>query len=742
MSWRFCADSRGEPGRRRAGAGAERIAAARALPRPRRISPRVASSAVYRLHRPVLPGAACGDRRAARPASTTSARRPPTETARRRRGCLRGDADGVGRGRLLPLRPDGGGGALRALRLLPRRARHRRPADAPVPRRQGRKAARRRARSPARAPPCRACRRSNRCSIPATARLLDRRHAGAVPLRARGGGRRQSRRDRRGRGRGLDRRAGAGRSASRTPGPDNPVYRTQQGGDDRDPEGRADRARAGSRPPARCRRSAPRRRRARRAARPTTAPAWRCPISPLRRMRWSATCRSPAFSSWCRRASAGCGNSVGFEFANLDGALAAAGPDLEAALADPEKRGEARLCGDRAAEPARPLPEPGLGRRPGSRRGSIRSTAIDRRALLAGAGAALAAGLAPRQRGRACDERSAVPGAGAARRRQLRGHAVRRAGRAHPRDRAAGARPRPRGAPAERARRRLRAAAGHLRGRLRRPRRARAAGLHGAAGPALFRPWRLFGRRQAALRDRERFRSVAGRDRRLRRDRRLPPHRRVFDARNRHARGDPDAGREDARHRQRRDRDASGLRPRDAEHPDHGPLARLRRPASGHLIAQHRLPPRHHQLSIRHMAVAADGAIWFGTQWEGDPLEGPSLVGRASLEKGLELAETPEPERNAMRNYVGAMAASRDGSLICASAPRGGLIAYWSAETGRHGRARRRSPIRAASPALARRASSPPTARGSSSRPERRRQPGCRAPARHAFDNHLRMAAT
>ena len=34
------------------------------------------------------------------------------------------------------------------------------------------------------------------------------------------------------------------------------------------------------------------------------------------------------------------GNSVGFEFANLDGALAAAGPDLEAALADPEKRGK------------------------------------------------------------------------------------------------------------------------------------------------------------------------------------------------------------------------------------------------------------------------------------------------------------------------------------------------------------------------------------------------------------------
>jgi hypothetical protein len=104
----------------------------------------------------------------------------------------------------------------------------------------------------------------------------------------------------------------------------------------------------------------------------------------------------------------------------------------------------------------------------------------------------------------------------------------------------------------------------------------------------------------------------------------------------------------------------------------------------GHLMAQHRLPPRFHQLSIRHMAIGSDGMIWFGTQWEGDPLATPPLVGRASLEKGLELVATPEPELNAMRRYVGAMAASRDGTVICASAPRGGHICYWSAETGRY----------------------------------------------------------
>jgi hypothetical protein len=102
----------------------------------------------------------------------------------------------------------------------------------------------------------------------------------------------------------------------------------------------------------------------------------------------------------------------------------------------------------------------------------------------------------------------------------------------------------------------------------------------------------------------------------------------------------------------------------------------------GHLISQYRLPSDIHQLSIRHMAIGADGKIWFGTQWEGDPLETPSLVGRASLENGLELVAMPERELNAMRRYVGAMAASRDGSLISASAPRGGYIAHFSAETG------------------------------------------------------------
>jgi hypothetical protein len=104
----------------------------------------------------------------------------------------------------------------------------------------------------------------------------------------------------------------------------------------------------------------------------------------------------------------------------------------------------------------------------------------------------------------------------------------------------------------------------------------------------------------------------------------------------------------------------------------------------GHLIGQHRLPPGYHQLSIRHLAIDSGGKIWFGTQWAGDPLAAPPLVGRASLEKGLELVTMPQRELADMRRYVGALAASRDGTIISASAPRGGYVVHFSAETGNY----------------------------------------------------------
>jgi hypothetical protein len=82
------------------------------------------------------------------------------------------------------------------------------------------------------------------------------------------------------------------------------------------------------------------------------------------------------------------------------------------------------------------------------------------------------------------------------------------------------------------------------------------------------------------------------------------------------------------------------------------------------------------------MTVDSNGGIWFGTQWLGDPLQTPSLIGRASIAGGLDLVAIPERTLIGMRRYIGAMAASRDGSLISASAPRGGCVVHFSAETG------------------------------------------------------------
>jgi hypothetical protein len=58
-------------------------------------------------------------------------------------------------------------------------------------------------------------------------------------------------------------------------------------------------------------------------------------------------------------------------------------------------------------------------------------------------------------------------------------------------------------------------------------------------------------------------------------------------------------------------------------------------------------------------------------------------VGRLGRSGGLVLADIGGAELGAMRAYVGAMAASRDGSMIAASAPRGGFLCYWSAASGR-----------------------------------------------------------
>jgi hypothetical protein len=94
----------------------------------------------------------------------------------------------------------------------------------------------------------------------------------------------------------------------------------------------------------------------------------------------------------------------------------------------------------------------------------------------------------------------------------------------------------------------------------------------------------------------------------------------------------------------------------------------------GSLVGQLRLQNRLHQLSIRHMAIDARSRVWFGCQFKGAPSESPQLVGYATMDGDIRLIELPEDTLGALRNYVGSVAASVEGTSIAISSPKGDLL--------------------------------------------------------------------
>jgi uncharacterized protein len=95
---------------------------------------------------------------------------------------------------------------------------------------------------------------------------------------------------------------------------------------------------------------------------------------------------------------------------------------------------------------------------------------------------------------------------------------------------------------------------------------------------------------------------------------------------------------------------------------------------SGALRAKHMLAPELKRLSIRHIAADAAGLVWFGAQWEGAPSDTPQLIGSAGEGRAVRLI-APRTALD-LKGYVGSMSASRDGTMIAASAPKAGQVVY------------------------------------------------------------------
>jgi hypothetical protein len=98
---------------------------------------------------------------------------------------------------------------------------------------------------------------------------------------------------------------------------------------------------------------------------------------------------------------------------------------------------------------------------------------------------------------------------------------------------------------------------------------------------------------------------------------------------------------------------------------------------TGDLLEEHLLAPDLHQLSIRHLAIAAGDVAVFGCQYRGPEADEPALLGFHARGQQPVLVPAPGPTQTTLKNYVGSVAADSGGLIAAASAPKGGLITYW-----------------------------------------------------------------
>lgn len=97
---------------------------------------------------------------------------------------------------------------------------------------------------------------------------------------------------------------------------------------------------------------------------------------------------------------------------------------------------------------------------------------------------------------------------------------------------------------------------------------------------------------------------------------------------------------------------------------------------SGKRLEQWRLPS--HLLSIRHLAVASDGRVAVGLQYEGDPAHAPTIAALYEPGVGLRPLELPSDARLQSRGYVASIALSEAEDAIVAACPYGKGVACWS----------------------------------------------------------------
>ncbi|MCF7201919.1 DUF1513 domain-containing protein [Pseudomonas oligotrophica] len=106
-------------------------------------------------------------------------------------------------------------------------------------------------------------------------------------------------------------------------------------------------------------------------------------------------------------------------------------------------------------------------------------------------------------------------------------------------------------------------------------------------------------------------------------------------------------------------------------------LVLLRR--DGTLISKEQLPEQMN--SVRHLAVAADGTVVAGQQYEGDPLDRAPLVAIKRPGQAFQAFPLGEQQRQAMNQYTASLAIHDELRLLAVTAPRGNSVFFWDLDS-------------------------------------------------------------
>lgn len=103
----------------------------------------------------------------------------------------------------------------------------------------------------------------------------------------------------------------------------------------------------------------------------------------------------------------------------------------------------------------------------------------------------------------------------------------------------------------------------------------------------------------------------------------------------------------------------------------------------GTLLEEVKLPSQLHRLSIRHMDVAEDDLVAIVMQDEGPRGVLSPLVGTHRRGSEIDLFPADDETLQGMRQYCGSVAFDASRRVLAVSSPRGSLVTFWEAASGR-----------------------------------------------------------